>query len=77
MLEFWKWRYVNERTGKETASCLESINVEGMCLNSVHLHVHSVALLSPLIVLFWPHLSFLKTKTKRERVQVARKFVNL
>lgn len=35
------------------------------------------ALLCPLIVLFWSHLSFLKTKMKRERVQVTRNRVGV
>lgn len=29
-------------SGKETASCLESMNVAGMCFNSLHLHVHTM-----------------------------------
>lgn len=43
-----------------------------MRFNSIHLHIHTVALLSPLFVLFWLHLSFLKTKTEGERIQVAK-----
>lgn len=50
MLDFWKRRHSNWGTvktsrtgsGNETASYLESINVSGMCFNSVHLHVHMV-----------------------------------
>lgn len=50
VLDFWKWRYINRGavktsrigSGKETASCLDSINVAYMCFNSIHLYINTM-----------------------------------